>query len=165
MRTPLDNLNYTLKRGEGLSCNEKEWRNPKAEWIFWPVYVPNGMEKFSGVKSFFGKAYGVFQCLDDSYYAQDVETLVLPEPKDPMKIVSLLPPEAKMMVDQNSIKKDSVNGLVFKGKNWKLSGDKKWKAAEDLSISGLKHLGTKQIGPDLHNIYEGVECYYAVKVS
>ena len=70
-----------------------------------------------------------------------------------------------MMVDQNSIKKDSVNGLVFKGKNWKLSGDKKWKVAEDISTSGLKHLGTKQIGPDIYNIYEGVECYYASKSS
>lgn len=154
--------NYTLKRGEGLSCeSNKDWRDPKTSWYFWPVYVPNGMEKFCGVKTFHGRPYGVFQCMDDSYYAQEIDVLLLPVPHDPMRIVSILTKEARAMTDQSGSNLE-VQGLVFKGTNWKLAGDKKWKPA-GVSVVGLKKVGSRVVRDQTVDVYDGSGCFFAVK--
>ncbi len=159
-RTPLNN--YTVKRGEGLSCNGKAYDHPKSEWVFWPIYVPNGCEVYLGEKEFLGELFGVFQCLDDSFYAQPVDILKLPIPKDPMKEVSILPKQYRQYSE--SFNQGEALMLTFKGTNWKLVGDKKWKEISlDVNLSSLELLGTKTIKGEEHNIYRHDSSFLAVK--
>lgn len=158
----MDTENYSLKRGESLECDHKDWRSPKAEWYFKPVYVPNYMERFCGIKTFFGRPYGVFQAMDDGFLAQDMDVIMAKRPTNPMAIVSILPKEAHKMTDEQPTP-GLKEALKFSGTNWKLCGDKKWKAAGEIEITDLKKVGQKQIKTVLHDIYQGPDCFFAVQ--
>jgi hypothetical protein len=152
---------YSLKRGEGLSCSDKAWDLPTSNWIYWPTYVPNGYESFLGLKKFKGLEFGVFQCMDDSFYAQPVEILQQATPRDPMKVVSLLPKEYKAMSETND--SASVDVLKFKGKNWKLAGDKKWKPfSVPIEIVKDGSLGSRSIKGKEHKIFAFAEGFIAL---
>lgn len=154
---------YILKRGEGLSCHDKAWDLPSSNWEFWPTYLPNYMEEYLGEKEFLNVRFGVYRCMDDSFYAQPVDILSAPKCRDPMKIVSILPKQFRQYNSQNfsGIQEDR-DMLYFKGTNWKLVGDKKWKPyTGDQDIASAPRVGEKTINGIVHEIRALTEGFVA----
>ncbi len=80
----------TLKRGRGLSFEGENWRLAgEARWEEHRVYVPNGREKFLGVRALRGVEHAVFRCMNDDCLAQPSEICELPAPADPTEVLSL----------------------------------------------------------------------------
>lgn len=58
------------------------------KWEQCQLYVPNGMEKYMGSRIIGGVEYIVFMCLNDVYLAQPSKICALPDPGDPMLVLS-----------------------------------------------------------------------------
>lgn len=137
----------SLKRGQGISTFAKDWRDPSAEWEFWPVYLPNGAEKYQGDKEFNGIIFCVFRCHDDSFYAQPESTVLEEMNKDPMAIQSILPNLTLDGIKQKTVKE-------FIGTNWKLSSDRKWKSKSMMIPDTLQSVGEKTIDGVVLQVYK-----------
>jgi hypothetical protein len=144
----------TLKRGQGMSTYN-EWNDPKAEWERWKSYLPNGKETYVGQKSFFGKVFNVFRCMDDSYLAQDEYVCSLEASSDMMKVISVLPEETERDITGPKMK-------MFRGKNWKLASDKKWEDfSEFYDNTKAEEVGTKEIDGRMFKIYVAFDGFIA----
>ncbi len=161
----------TLKRGQGMSTEYKDWNSSRAEWVKWPpsspagssvtdweflpVFVPNGKEQIVGVKKFFGEEYMVFKCLDDTFMAQPKNICELPNPSDLMKVLSILPNDLTNVTPSQEV-------LVFNGTNWKLASDRKWKKClECVDVALLEKCGEKTINGISYIIYRDVDRFLA----
>jgi len=80
----------TLKRGRGLRFEGENWKLAgEGRWLEHRLYVPNGNEPLMGSRVLRGKEHTVFRCLDDDFFAQPSEICELPDPKDPLEVLSV----------------------------------------------------------------------------
>ncbi len=80
----------TLKRGRGLCFGGENWKLAgEDKWREHRLYVPNGRERLYGTRTLRGREHAVFRCLDDEFLAQPSEICELPDPGDPMEVLSV----------------------------------------------------------------------------
>lgn len=157
-----------LKRGSGKTFEGQNWQSVKEDkWEQHMMYVPSGQEKYMGSREIDGTTHAVFQCLDDSFLAQPVSICELPTSEDPLKVIYQVQASVKTpeeTVRPNDIQPAKTDGtLVFIGKNWKLSSDKKWKKLSGFvpPTSGL--MGKKTINNVEYEIHRTDSGFLAVK--
>lgn len=150
----------TLKRGSGRLLSGEDWKNsPDEAWHRHRTYVPNCMEDRLGERLIDGVPHIVFRLLNDELFAQPkyvceaehVDTVVPfyvdPEaPEAPTHVEKYDPPTP----ETSSLSSSGV--FQFSGKNWKLSGDKKWKPTTR-NVLGLEKAGTKVINGVERTVY------------
>jgi hypothetical protein len=159
-------MELTLKRGSGLMFDGTNW-NLAAEnkWRVQVLLVPNGKEKFLGMKTFGGVEHAVFQCLNDEFFAQPKTICKLPVPEDPAEVLYSLEPPAEE--EKPKARTKTVQGtkiLTFAGKNWKLAADAKWKSSTSFSTyETSEKVGEKTIGQTTYDVYKASSGFIAVK--
>jgi hypothetical protein len=160
-------VELTLKRGSGRSFTGTNWQAiSDKKWEVHALLVPSGKEKLVGCRLIDDVTHSVFLMLNDEYFAQPTNVCELPMPEDPMtEIYSLDVPETEE-TQSTSKNLQSSKVLVFSGKNWKLSSDKKWKSSTSIvSFESKDKVGEKKIGPTMHDIYRTSPGFIAVRQS
>lgn len=149
----------TLKRGSGRLLSGEDWKNsPDSAWYRHRVYVPNCMEDRLGERMLDGVPHIVFRLLDEDLFAQpkyvcEAEHVDNTEP-------FYVDPEAPAQYHVVRYESPPVEASAptsgtfqFSGKNWKLSGDKKWKPTTRNTL-GLEKVGSKLIDGVERTIYK-----------
>jgi hypothetical protein len=163
-----------MKRGRRLSFDGANWRTASDDrWEEYHLYVPHYGEPLVGDRVLRGVKHLVFLARDGSFLAQPEAACLLPVPADPLEEV---PMGYEPILDE---KKDgwrsSGSGnkahlkpmsakpmLVFSGKNWRLSGDRKWTETVGFVPTG-DPAGTKVIGGHEFNVYANGAGFVAVR--
>jgi len=158
----------TLKRGSGLSFDGENWKLASdSKWVKTPQIVPHShrIEEFMGTRMLLGVEHAVFRMLNDDYFAQPVDICRLPIPEDAMEVLydvyidyveeSHPAPRSKKAVPTGKF-------LVFKGANWKLVSDAKWKNNNGLLPDLGSPVGSKTIGSKDYNIYKSSVGFIAI---
>ena len=160
----------TLKRGSGRIFTGTNW-NLAADrnWEVHVMFVPGSpapKEKYMGNRDIDGIPHCVFQLLDDDFFAQPIEICELPISEDDEEVLYELeapPPEEKsktVKVSKSAVQ--SAKMLMFSGKNWKLTSDRKWKSVSSFAILDVANkVGEKKIGQGTYDIFKTPEGFAA----
>jgi len=158
-------MELKLKRGSGLAFDGENWKLAgDSKWEKQPLYVANGYEEFMGLRVLHGQEHAIFRCLNDTFFAQPTDICKLPVPSDPMEVLYDAYERGEEEVSSQSKKSTPITkALVFKGANWKLVKDSKWKPMTGFLPSELENpVGTKTIGSKSYNIYKSSMGFIAI---
>lgn len=164
--------NLTLKRGSGKSFEGKNWQLAgDNSWDYHYLYIPNGMEKFFGLREIEKTQYAIFMCLDDTFFAQPVSICELPIPDDCMTVVYLVEKPIEVNLESKKPEKSvmkshaSSNIMEFSGKNWKLAGNSKWKKFSGFIQNLESSLGERKIGSHSYKIHRFGGVFLAIRIE
>ncbi len=160
-------MELTLKRGSGRSFNGSNWNLVSdAKWETHSLYVANGREKYLGNRPIDGIEHAVFQCLDDTFFAQPINVCELPAPEDPLEVLYSLEMEEEKPRSVPSQMNTGTRVLTFSGKNWKLAAESKWKSSASFAdYEESSKVGEKTIGQTAFDVYRTPSGFVAIKQS
>jgi hypothetical protein len=160
----------SLKRGSYLHFDGENWKLAgDSKWTKRPLLVPNGMETFMGNRTLLGEEHSIFRCLNDEYAAQPSSICALPDSDDPMEVFIEYefaedPLEPSSKSSSKSSRTDLGKSLVFRGTNWKLVKENKWKPVIGFIPDDLgESLGEREMANKRYSIYKSPLGFIAIE--